>query len=185
MISEKASQLLAICQAKNSHTVHLTSPILLASVDVSLTNVTDSLSLVTNQWRTHKKVEAKTANDVDYHRLNKLASKNRVTTAKDSYQLRQFARKTIALPDVSSKTKSHIRMTSQPLRLADDPYRFGMPNKPSTPMRTVICGTYGNAAEFDQLNRNAQIKRDLIFEKSKPGPRAPTRAMTAAHQAIA
>ena len=60
-----------------------------------------------------------------------------------------------------------------------------MPNKPSTPIRTVICGTYGNAAEYDQLNRNAAIKTERLLEKQKAGPRAPTRAMTAAHAAIA
>lgn len=98
-----------------------------------------------------------------------------------------MARKDVALPDVSSKTKSyHNRRTSAaPLTLSDDAAYFGMPNKPSTPIRTVVCGTYGNAAEYDQLNRNAQIKREVRAERSKPGPRAPTRAMTAAHQAIA
>ena len=108
-----------------------------------------------------------------------------MTTAKDSYAFRQVARKEVALPDVSKKTFHNRKTSEQPLRLSEDAYSFGMPNKPSTPIRTVICGTYGNAAEYDQLNRNAQIKREIIIEKCKTGPRAPTRAMTAAHQAIA
>lgn len=68
-----------------------------------------------------------------------------------------MARKDVALPDVSSKTKSfHSRKLScHPLALSEDVNYFGMPNKPSTPVRSVICGTYGAAAEFDQLNRNA------------------------------
>ena len=145
---------------------------------------------MTNQWRTHKIQGQKTANDVDYKRLNRLASKNRVTTAKDSYALRKLARKEVALPDVSQKTKvfHNRRASEQPaLRLSADvgASYFGMPNKPSTPIRTVICGTYGNAAEYDQLHRNAAIKAEVRAEKCKPGPRAPTRAMTAAHNAIA
>ena len=67
----------------------------------------------------------------------------------------------------------------------ESPYSFGLPNKPSTPIRTVICGTYGAVAEYDQLNRNAQVKEDLRYIKSKERPRAPTKAMTMAHMAIA
>ena len=112
---------------------------------------------LTNQWRTHKISGPRHANDVDYKRLNRIATKNRVTTAKDSYSLRKMARKDVALPDVSSKTKSfHSRKLScNPLALSAEVNYFGMPNQPSTPIRTVICGTYGNAAEYDQLNRNA------------------------------
>ena len=51
-------------------------------------------------------------------------------------------------------------------------------------MRTVICGTYGNVAEYDQLNRNAQVKEDAKYLKSKEKPRNPTKAMIAAHMAI-
>ena len=141
---------------------------------------------LTSQWRTHKQQPAKTANDVDYARLNRLATKNRVTTARDSYNFRQAARGTVALPDKTSPNTHHNRRQSyQPMQMSEPVNPFGMPNRPSTPIRTVICGTYGNAAEYDQLNRNAQIMHEMKVEKGKTGPRAPTKAMTAAHIAIA
>ena len=69
-------------------------------------------TLVTSHWNTHKKQPAKTANDVDYKRLNKLASKNRVTTASDSYRFRQSSKKIVVIPDKTPTNPLHNRKPS-------------------------------------------------------------------------
>ena len=114
MISAGGNLRLVTCLHMDSHMGPQTNLIQSVLVDVSIAISIVNLfhaAIVTSQWKTHKQQAAKTSNDVDYRRLNKLASKNRVTTAKDSYAFRQGARKHIALPDVSKKT-FHVRKTS-------------------------------------------------------------------------
>ena len=36
-------------------------------------------------------------------------------------------------------------------------FPYGMPNRPSTPIRTVVNGVYGVVADFEITNRQADI----------------------------
>ena len=118
---------------------------------------------MTSDWQVHRKQPSRYSNDVDYKKLNKLAPKNRVTTSQGSYRFRQSNKSVMTIPDKVIVHPQHNRKPSLQVQMSLDPecaYSFGMPNKPSTPIRTVICGTYGNVAEYDQLNRNASIKKE-------------------------
>jgi len=55
----------------------------LASVDVSFILIANTLdfSLVTSQWKTHLIKPRQTPNEKNFKLLNKMAAKNRVTTA--------------------------------------------------------------------------------------------------------
>ena len=55
---------------------------------------------------------------------------------------------------------------------------YGLPNRPSTPMKTVICGTYGNVAEFEAKTRSKDVLRQKIAEKLHKPSRNHTRAST-------
>ena len=68
--------------------------------------------IVTSNWNTHKKKVSNTPNDVDYKKLNKLASKNRVTTCSDSYRFRQSAKKIVVIPDKTPTNPLHHRKPS-------------------------------------------------------------------------
>ena len=60
--------------------------------------------------------------------------------------------------------------------LVEDAY--GLPNRPSTPMRTIICGTYGNVAEFEAKSRSKDVLRQKIAEKIYRPSRNHTKAST-------
>lgn len=55
-----------------------------------------------------------------------------------------------------------------------------MPNRPSTPIRTVVNGVYGVVADFEITNRQADIVSAKIAEKVTKPSKAHTRASTMA-----
>ena len=59
-------------------------------------------------------------------------------------------------------------------------YPYGMPNRPSTPIRTVVNGVYGVVADFEITNRQADIVSAKIAEKVTKPSKAHTRASTMA-----
>ena len=61
---------------------------------------------------------------------------------------------------------------------------FGLPNRPATPMKTIMNGTYGNVAEFGMLSRNQKIMQEQKQMRTLTNPRSPTKAMLMAHMSI-
>ena len=61
-----------------------------------------------------------------------------------------------------------------------DKFAFGMPNRPSTPIRTVVNGVYGVVADFEITNRQADIVANKRCEKVTKPSKAHTRASTLA-----
>ena len=59
-----------------------------------------------------------------------------------------------------------------------------MPNRPSTPIRTVVNGVYGVVADFEITNRQADIVTAKIAEKVTKPSKAHTRASTMAQDQI-
>ena len=66
----------------------------------------------------------------------------------------------------------------------DDAYPFGRPNRPSTPIRTVVNGVYGTVAEFEINNRTSGIVSQKRAEKTTKPSKAHTRASTMAQDNI-
>ena len=118
MISGRQSRRLVIYQNMDSPLEHLIGQIQLVLVDVSFQIAQSSMIIysialtVTSNWNVHQKKVSKTANDVDYKKLNKLASKQRVTTCSDSYRFRQSAKKVVVIPDKTPTNPLHNRKPS-------------------------------------------------------------------------
>uniref|UniRef100_A0A7S3I7F5 Uncharacterized protein n=1 Tax=Favella ehrenbergii TaxID=182087 RepID=A0A7S3I7F5_9SPIT len=65
-----------------------------------------------------------------------------------------------------------------------DRFAYGMPNRPSTPIRTVVNGVYGVVAEFEITNRQGDIVTQKRCEKTTRPSKAHTRASTMAQDQI-
>ena len=61
--------------------------------------------------------------------------------------------KVVTNPLRTKKPSIQIVMSYDP----ESNHQFGLPNRPSTPLKSVIGGSYGNVAEFDQMKRNEVI----------------------------
>jgi len=64
-------------------------------------------------------------------------------------------------------------------------FYYGKANRPSTPIRTVINGTYGAVAEYEAVTRNRQMNVLRKFAATAKPNRGHTRASTLCHDAIA
>jgi len=120
------------------------------------------MSTVTSEWMTHDLKQKSLPNDKNFKVLNKLATKNRVTTAAAQNRFRQKVdvRLKDPLPLIKyaqehRRVGLHYRTSSQ--QQEDVQYVYGMPNRPSTPIRTVVNGVYGIVAEYEQSNRQTEI----------------------------
>ena len=61
---------------------------------------------------------------------------------------------------------------------------YGRPNRPSTPIRTVVNGVYGTVAEFEIGSRNNGIVSQKLAEKVTKPSKAHTRASTLAQDQV-
>ena len=118
---------------------------------------------MTSDWQVHRKSFSRYSNDVDYKKLNRLAPRNRVTTAHESYRFRNSNKQLMKIPERVISNPLKDKKHSIQIYMSHDPesaHYFGLPNRPATPMKTIMNGTYGNVAEFDMLNRNQKIVRE-------------------------
>lgn len=111
-----------------------------------------------------------------------MATKYRVVTSDQAYRFRQSC-DGVRINDPHAKRTymdknmpSHMRYASE----LDDESTFGRPNRPSTPMRTVVNGVYGTVAEFEIENRTTDIVSQKKAEKRTGPSKAHTRASTMA-----
>ena len=75
----------------------------------------------------------------------------------------------------------HMRhLTEDP----EDVYAYGRPNRPSTPIRTVVNGVYGTVAEFEINNRTDSIVSQKVAEKTTKPSKCHTRASTMAQENV-
>ena len=61
---------------------------------------------------------------------------------------------------------------------------YGRPNRPSTPIRTVVNGVYGTVATFEITERSKGIESTKRFEKNMRPSRGHTRASTMAQDQV-
>ena len=77
----------------------------------------------------------------DYRKVNRLALKNKVTDAKGLKNFRKDHDFKL-IDRYESRPKGNKDITSE---LAEK--KFGKPNRPSTPIKGVICGSYADLVE--------------------------------------
>lgn len=74
--------------------------------------------------------------DKDFKAINKLAIKNKATCASTQYTFRQ---------SVDVRLKQPFRNTG--IYLPEEEFTYGRANRPSTPIKAVVSGFYGDVAE--------------------------------------
>ena len=93
---------------------------------------------MTSKWTAHNQSTIK--NTVkDFKKTNKMAIKQRATTAKSQSAFRRSVYK--ELPTLNS------RMGQRTDFLPEEEYSYGKPNRPGTPVGDVISNYYGQNAE--------------------------------------
>jgi len=63
-------------------------------------------------------------------------------------------------------------------------FSYGKPNRPSTPIRTVVEGVYGTVAHFEHSARQTGIESQKKLEKFTKPSRGHTRASTMASEQV-
>ena len=132
------------------------------------TNVIISLldeSIVTSIWSLHDRSQ-KGLPDKDFKSLNKLSVKEKATCARTQYTFRQ---------NVDVRLREPVK--DKGIYLPEEEFTYGRGNRPSTPMKAVMSGFYGDVAEQQTLNRYEVLK-----EQSKPISLAQARNHTKASQ---
>ena len=132
------------------------------------------LVTVTSHWVTHKQSTKGGPLDHDFKKLNKIATKHRVTTCQGQYNMRKSVDVRLRDP---RETIRHGKVAPNEMNeyLQDDFY-FGKANRPSTPVKDVVNSLFGNQAELKQVQTN--FINDAIQEEQRrmTGSRAHTRA---------
>ena len=116
--------------------------------------------LLTN-WTFHQQTRVK-ENDKDFKELNRLAIKNKATTSDKQYSFRQQVN--ARLRDPKSRLEIDVKYP-----FGEDT-RFGTANRPSTPIKAVVEGFFGDVGaletkkRFDEL-QSAQSTRPRTAKK--------------------
>ena len=66
----------------------------------------------------------------------------------------------------------------------DEQYPYGRPNRPSTPIRTVVNGVYGTVASFEMTARSKDATSTRKLERVTKPSRGHTRASTMAQDKV-
>ena len=111
--------------------------------------------------------------DKDFMRLNKIATRNKVTTCQQQSQLRNAMGDYVRLRDPHA---SAMRSSQRgPVRAYEHDY-FGKANRPSTPIKDVVNSRYGSHAEAVQTLKNEHNESVFLQQGKFKGERKHTRA---------
>ena len=97
--------------------------------------------IVTSIWKLHKQT-IKGLPDKDFKTLNKYSLRSKACTANTQYSFRQ---------QFDVRLKDPLRVTG--ITLPHEDFVYGKANRPSTPVKAVVGGFYGDVAEQQTLNR--------------------------------
>lgn len=147
---------------------------------------------MTSSWLSHN-IPQKKQTDKDFMKLNKLASKNRVTTCKALYTMKKDV--DIRLKEAKPKPQPTFPASRKQIsiaveyssafegarhhRLSSYDITYGQANRPQTPIRTIVNNHYGSIAELQQSKKNSSILTLKKQLKQKAPPRGHTRASSA------
>jgi hypothetical protein len=109
-----------------------------------------SWMVVLTNWTAHQQSK-KAPNDKNFSMLNKLAINSKATTPRKQYDFRQSV-------NVRLRDAQH-RREFIPQISADENTAFGNPNRPSTPIKAVVEGFFGDVAAQQTLERYDSISK--------------------------
>ena len=129
--------------------------------------------MLTN-WTVHQQSRQKVG-DKDFSKLNKMALSHKATTPRKQYDFRK---------SVNARLKDPLsRGAIQHLVLSENAV-FGQPNRPSTPIKAVVEGFFGDVAEQQSLQRYEIIARSTSKRPTTSDLRGHTRASALARDHI-
>lgn len=103
-----------------------------------VSTATNIICLVLTNWTFHNQ-SLKQQADKDFAALNRLAIKNKVTNCREQYDFRQTVNARLRDP-------LHRREYGAGINI-DENQAYGNPNRPSTPIKAVVEGFFGDVAE--------------------------------------
>ena len=93
---------------------------------------------VLTNWTFHQQTQKKST-DKDFKELNRAAIKNKATTSDQQYNFRQSVN--LRLKDPAQRRELQLSIGK-----FDENTRFGTANRPSTPIKAVVEGFFGDVA---------------------------------------
>ncbi len=120
---------------------------------------------MTSIWSLHNR-SIKGRPDKDFKALNKLSIREKATNAHTQYSFRQ---------NIDVRLKEPTK--DKGIYLPEEEFTYGRANRPSTPMKAVVSGFYGDVAEQQTLSRY-----EILREQSKPVSLAQARNHTKGSQ---
>ena len=114
--------------------------------------MTEIITVLTN-WTFHNQSK-RSDGDKDYAALNRLAIKNKATTCRGQYDFRQTVNARLKDPN-QRRDYGSVYPT-------DEQQSYGTANRPSTPIKAVVEGFFGDVAEQQTLARY-----DLLSQKQE------------------
>ena len=101
------------------------------------------VGILTSSWNFHAK-SSKKISDKDFQRLNKVAIKEKAHTSQRQYELRKM---------VDIRIMQAQGTQNYPIKLPQEEFIYGKPNRPSTPIKDVVTNFYGDVGEQQALLR--------------------------------
>ena len=106
---------------------------------------------VMSNWQFHGQSQ-KSRPDRDFKKLNKLSVKERACNARDMYQFRKTT---------DARMKEATGHQGKSKRLPPTEFTYGMPCRPSTPIRDVMGNFFGEMAENEMVYKYNQTKTNF------------------------
>ena len=111
---------------------------------------------MTSEWKyDDKSREPAKKYDYDYQKLNKIATATHTTTCKQQYKMRSQIRDQVRIR--APRENCLLSQSNMPIKdVWAIEEAFGRANRPSTPMKKVMCNGYGEEASDVQEMKNMQ-----------------------------
>ena len=106
---------------------------------------------VMSNWKFHGQSK-KSKPDRDFKKLNKLSVKNKACNARDMYQFRKVN---------DARMKEALGAQRKRGRLPPKEFTYGMPCRPSTPIRDVMGNFFGEMAENEMTFKYGQTRSNF------------------------
>lgn len=106
--------------------------------------------VVTRSWKFHSNSKD-VVPEKDFKRINALAARKKHEKSKDATKAHKEA--------AGIRLKPHKGTKGVEIAIPDANFSYGMPTKPPTPIKDVICNYYGEKAEKETIRRYEEISK--------------------------
>ena len=129
---------------------------------------------VTSSWKFHD-LSKKARPDRDFKKLNKMSVGGHAVNAREMYEFRKAH---------DARMKEPTGLQKQTIRLPEEGFAYGKPNRPSTPIKGVVGNFFGELAEMEMNDKYSRAQMDPPYAKLV-GPEKHTKATMLAKEHVA